>query len=194
MVNLNRIYHHTTSPYNPQANGSVERLIGTVGKMLLKQLYRAMNEWDDAVSYLQYAYNCKVRALTGSTPVSMMFGRSPNKFLKLWKTRTQANSNMNLVLLRKHQDELTKTVYPAISERVLRSKKNDAQAFARNKAVIIKDVFPSGPLVMMRDVQRSRNGKPAMKGLSLLSERITVVSMFCATSLVFSSVPCRLIT
>lgn len=45
-------------------------------------------------------------------------------------------------------------MYPAISERVLRSKQKDAQAFSCKNSVLGQDAFPAGSLVMMRDVAK----------------------------------------
>lgn len=121
-----------------------------------------------------------------------MFGSSSNKFENFGKTRTQANSNMILVLWRKLQDKLTKTVYPA-RERVLRSKKKDAQGFSRKHAVLGEYAFPASSLVKMRDDTKESKWNSRYEGLFTIVRKTAAVPMYCSTSLVLSSAPFCLI-
>ncbi len=107
LVTLNGIEQRTISPYNPRANGAVERVNGTVETMLKKELNGAMHKWDDYIPYVQLAYNSKTSALTGSTPFSLMYGRALNKFEKYGRTKTKGD--LSLVLWKKKQTEISES-------------------------------------------------------------------------------------
>ncbi len=75
------------SPYNPRANGAVERVNGTVETMLKRSLMAPCTSGMIIYLNVQLAYNSKTSALTGSTPFSLMYGRALNKFEKVWKNK-----------------------------------------------------------------------------------------------------------
>lgn len=70
-------HHMKTAVYHPQANGLVERFNGTFHPQLAKLHKNQINEWDDHLSAILYAYNTGKQSSTGLSPFQLMFGRHP---------------------------------------------------------------------------------------------------------------------
>jgi transposase InsO family protein len=68
LVILIGVEHRFISPYNPRADGKVERSIGTVMGVIKKLLHGTEKLWPMYVSFAQLSFNNKIAALTGSTP------------------------------------------------------------------------------------------------------------------------------
>lgn len=69
-------------------------------------------------------------------------------------TEVQKKTKLSLELWKKHQDNVTKNVLPAVTDRVKNTKEKDERLFNGNRRVISKDAFPRGAKVMMRDVTK----------------------------------------
>lgn len=72
---LLRIKKWRTTPYHPQANGRLERVHKTIGKMLSYYVNRLHTDWDRYVPYVASAYNSRVHESTGYSPYEAVFGR-----------------------------------------------------------------------------------------------------------------------
>ncbi|KAA8493649.1 Transposon Tf2-9 polyprotein [Porphyridium purpureum] len=64
-----------TTPYHPESNGQVERWNQTICKMLRAFVSPQLNDWDEWLPTLVYAYNTTRHATTGITPYELMFGQ-----------------------------------------------------------------------------------------------------------------------
>jgi len=73
------------------------------------------SEWDIYVPVAQFALNLKAKALHGSTPFSLMFGRRDNA-LENYED-VDSNGMITEDDLKTRLNFLTKIVYPAINER-----------------------------------------------------------------------------
>lgn len=62
MTSLNGIEHRMISPYNPRANGQVERTNRTIETMLCKELQGAMQKWNEFVQSICYNWIHAIRA------------------------------------------------------------------------------------------------------------------------------------
>ncbi len=162
LVKLNGIDHRTTSAYNPRANGAVERTNGVIEVMLKKELAGKMADWPAYLPFVQLAYNAKVSATTGSTPFSLMLGRTLNDF-DIYK-RMPKKKNVDLAVWKVRQEELTRTIYPTIGDRVRKEKEKAVDSFLAKSKIIGDDYFPAGALVMMRDVTRESKWDPVYEG------------------------------
>ena len=56
---------HYTTPYHPQANGIVERVNGTLGKIIRKLVEHTGKDWDVLVPTAVFAYNISFHQTTG---------------------------------------------------------------------------------------------------------------------------------
>ena len=79
LVKLTGIDHRLISPYNPRADGKVERVIGSTMMIIKKLLHGAKHNWSIYVPFAQVTFNDKVSSLTGSSPFSLLFGRKLNE-------------------------------------------------------------------------------------------------------------------
>ncbi|XP_065282035.1 uncharacterized protein [Dermacentor albipictus] len=78
----------TTTPYHPMANGLVEKLNGTLKKMLRRMCTEQPKDWDRFIEPLLFAYREVPQASTGFSPFELLYGRNvrgPLAILKeLW--------------------------------------------------------------------------------------------------------------
>lgn len=73
------IDHRKTAPNHPQADGLAERAVQTVKRALRKyceQGDKAVN-WDQALPWLKFGYNCSAQASTRMSPYYMLYARHP---------------------------------------------------------------------------------------------------------------------
>ncbi|XP_041369566.1 uncharacterized protein LOC121383545 [Gigantopelta aegis] len=64
----------TTSPYNPKANGVVERFNGTLKAMLKKLSMSGSDDWDVLLPYTLFAYREVPHQETGFAPFELLYG------------------------------------------------------------------------------------------------------------------------
>ena len=73
------IDHRVTSADHPQANGLVERTVGTVKKALAKhcELKQNIGTWDEQLASVALAYNTSRQASTNCSPFQLLYAREP---------------------------------------------------------------------------------------------------------------------
>ncbi|KAJ8651366.1 hypothetical protein O0I10_013116 [Lichtheimia ornata] len=151
--------HRLATPYHPRANGVAERFVQTTINVIRKCVEGSTKDWDLYVKPTQLALNNKVASRHGSTPFALMFNRAMNGF------RDYSNDEIPRPLtedeLMDRIDLMSKTVFPAISER--------AQALAQLKKGkhdtryrIVQ--YPPGSKVMVKDMLRSKKLDPRYEG------------------------------
>ena len=64
-----------TTPYHPQCDGLTERFNRTLESMLRCFIQENLEDWDEYLQPLAFAYNTAIHATTGVSPFQMMFGR-----------------------------------------------------------------------------------------------------------------------
>ncbi|CAF4504701.1 unnamed protein product, partial [Rotaria sp. Silwood2] len=69
--------HIQTSAYHPQSNGLVEIFNATFHPQLSKLYNAELNDWDEYLAPVIYAYNTGEQSTTGYSPFQLMFGRHP---------------------------------------------------------------------------------------------------------------------
>ena len=72
LVGVSQIF---TSPYNPRANGVVERVNRTLIEVLRKIAHDDTTLWDRKLDVALHAYRSKIHSTTGYSPFYLMFGR-----------------------------------------------------------------------------------------------------------------------
>ena len=69
------IDHRLITPYNPRADGLVERMNKEVGQGLKKRFQNATDQWEKWLPLVQLGLNAKLLQRTGSQPFELFFGR-----------------------------------------------------------------------------------------------------------------------
>jgi len=120
-----------TSPYHPQANGTVERFHGTLKAMLKKVIHSQPRAWHRYLPALLFACRELPSESTGFSPFELMFGRKPRGPVALladsWTDDTSDDSSSKS--LYSYIFELKNI----ISESCEIAKQNSAQAAGRSK-------------------------------------------------------------
>ena len=162
LVKLTGLDHRLISPYNPRADGKVERTIGTVTKAIMKMLHGTDTLWNTMLPYVQYCYNSKVSSLTSSTPASLMFGRTMNDFKDY--TGTDEPTIVTTDNWRQHQEKMLATIYPAITDRTRTSKTKMIQTWNKQRRLLLNNALPNGAIVMLTDQTRQNKFEPKYVG------------------------------
>ena len=63
------------SPYNPRANGGVERMNSTILQILRKICANSPSTWRNSIPMVTFAINTAVSTMTGISPAELMMGR-----------------------------------------------------------------------------------------------------------------------
>ena len=72
-MELYNIEHHKSSPYRPQVNGVVEATNKNIKNILAKMVV-TYKDWADKLPFALWSYRTSIRALTGATPYSLVYG------------------------------------------------------------------------------------------------------------------------
>jgi transposase InsO family protein len=151
------IEHRFTTPYNPQANGKVERGIGTIKSSLIKVLNETNQLWPQALSFVQFCYNRKIQSLTNISPYYMMFGRdlydlygrvsdSDHSF-----TKERLPEMEEAKLWKEYCEKVLALLYPAIELRSRHIKEEMIQRLSEIRKRVIQDRLPIGTHVLLLD-------------------------------------------
>ena len=134
LMKLTGIDHRLISPYNPRADGKVERVIGSTMMIIKKLLHGAQHNWSIYVPFAQVTFNDKIASLTGSSPFSLMFGRGLN-LLQDYTTGDQPTP-ISLADWKDHQEKILSIIYPAITDRIKGAKDKLSQILTKHRRVI----------------------------------------------------------
>ena len=148
------------SPYNPRADGKVERVVKTVTDTIVKLLHGATIYWPYHIPFVQYAYNAKVHTLTGSTPFALMLNRAPNRPIDY--SLTAQGEIADLPAWRKHQQEVLDVVFPAIAQKTREVKGKERNQQDKRRKVII-DGLAEGTEVELMDpkyLHQNKHNRP----------------------------------
>jgi hypothetical protein len=169
LIKITGIDHRLISPYNPRADGKVERSIGTVMMIIKKLLHGTNKHWPLFVSFAQLAFNNKVSSLTGSTPFSLMFGRSLNDMIDY--TNLENPIPISLDEWKEHQEKIISLIYPAISDRIKSGKDKLMQCINKHRRTLLPSSLPNGSTVMITDPHRQNKFEPRYIGPYIIVRR-----------------------
>jgi hypothetical protein len=168
LVTITGIERRFISPYNPRADGKVERSIGSVMMIIKKMLHGTSNHWPLFVNFAQLTFNNKVSSLTGSTPFALMFGRALNPLNDYSTTRM---TPIPLTDWEQHQHKIASLIYPAITERTKNSKDALIKSLNKQRRQLLPSAFPSGSTVMIIDRTRANKFEPKYIGPYIVVRR-----------------------
>jgi hypothetical protein len=170
LMRLTGIDHRLISPYNPRADGKVERVIGSTMMIIKKLLFGAQHNWSIYVPFAQVTFNDKIASLTGSSPFALMFGRVLNQLKDYSGTRPDA-SIISLDNWKDHQDKILSIIYPAISDRIKGAKDKLAQTLTKHRRMLLPSSIPTGATVMIKDPVRENKFEPKYIGPYIIARR-----------------------
>lgn len=144
--------HRLIAPYNPRADGKVERNVGTVTKAIVKLLWGDRAQWCWFVPLVQLAVNTKIGALTETTPFAIMFNREANELVDY---TLETPAVVTREEWKEYQEKVLALIYPAIKNRIGEKKSAMIEAVNRRRKSLIKESLPRYAIVYRRsDVAR----------------------------------------
>lgn len=165
LVKITGIDHRLISPYNPRADGKVERSIGTVMSIVKKLLHGSNEQWPLFIPFAQLTFNNKVSSLTNSTPFSLMFGRSLNEMKDYSGAVTDGDSpSIDLDDWKSFQEKIISIIYPSIADNVLDKKNAMIQRLDQHRRQLKHGGIPAGSTVMLIDPLRKNKFEPKYIG------------------------------
>jgi hypothetical protein len=164
LIEVSKIRAHTTTPYNPRANGQVERFNKTLANGLAKFIgNEEQANWDSYVATVCMTYNTTKHSATGETPFYLMFGQEAKTSLdELLKTNVEEKFNSKKWKEEKVPTMLQRMKY-AQEKRKLVQEKN---ARRKNKDKENK-VYQLGEKVWIREEPRTDKDNEEHKKLKL---------------------------
>jgi len=148
LCRLTGINRRFIAPYNPRADGKVERTVKTIKETIMKLLHGASALWPLYVPFVQLVYNNKVQDLTGSAPFSLMFGRRVNDLMDY---SGDAAVPVDLNEWKAHQEKVMSLIFPSISERISEKQAGMRKKLDELRKNIIKNDLLPGTIVMIKD-------------------------------------------
>ena len=148
------------SPYHHRSNGIAERAIQSTSNSIYKALGGLISQWDDYLPGIQHAFNTRVIELHGSSPYSLVFGRSPNNFADYRYNELQPEEQVdreNRLLF------LNTVVFPAVREKVSKTLSKRNEYFVKTHRMLKED-YPAGSQVMVRDELKTAKHQPKFEG------------------------------
>jgi transposase InsO family protein len=168
LTKLVGVEHRFISPYNPRADGKVERSIQTVMSIIKKLLHGNEVNWTLYVPFAQLSFNNKITELTGTSPFNLMFGRQLNQmkdYTKLNAAEASAAAPViNIQDWTEHMEKVQSLIYPAILERVLDKKSKMIKSLNKHRRLLTENAFPVGAIVMLLDPLRQNKFEPKYIG------------------------------
>jgi hypothetical protein len=161
LIKLTGMDQRLISPYNPRADGKVERAIGVVVMIIKKMLHGTSKHWPLFVPFAQLTYNSKVSSLTASSPFALMFAREPNP---LGDYTGEEPVMVNLDNWNQYQRKVLSVIYPAMSDRIIGLKLRQSEQFDLSHRLISPQTFPPGATVMIKDPSRQNKFEPTYIG------------------------------
>ena len=150
-----------TSPYHPQANGTVERFHGTLKAMLKKIIYKQPRAWHRYLPALLFACRELRSESTGFSPFELMFGRLPRGPMALiadsWtqnedpsdvKTEYAYLFELKNILVEVNDLAMQNTTYSAKKNKKYFDRKAKMRIFSVNDEVLVLLPTSSNKLLM----------------------------------------------
>jgi len=100
LMDLLDVHKLRTTPFRPETDGITEKMNRTIKEMLTHYLDEYLNDWDDHLQPLIFAYNTAEHRMTSYSPFELLYGRQPkipiDLFYKALQTNETTNENINM--------------------------------------------------------------------------------------------------
>jgi hypothetical protein len=154
--------HRLITPYNPRANGRVERMVGLAKQVLKKMIYGDLWSWNLFVPFLMRVINSRISSLTGSSPLSLMFNRTPRELRDY--TAGDPAPPVSLDRWKEYQDKVLSVIYPAIYLKIKGVRQKQIDHWKKTRRIVSPTALPPGSLVTIKDLLRSDKMAPRYVG------------------------------
>ena len=162
LVNLFGIDRRLITPYNPRADGLVERKNKELGRLLKKLMKGSSYTWNLLLPITQLSLNLKELRRIGTEPFTLFFGRPFNQFKD--HSNTPITSNYQQVIENRLNKlrELRDIVWPVTHQRSNSQQNHKAQQHNIHTKII--PPLNPGTQVMIKDVTRESKWDPIYEG------------------------------
>ena len=158
LLNVSRVDHRLSSPYNPRANGAAERFVRTSKNLVTKLINNAITDWPEVLPDVQLQMNTKISSRHKSSPFELFFGRAFNGFKNYENSESTPETSEELEARIK---ELHKVIYPAVAG--IADYNNLKMKNTFNKKHKIVAPFKLDSWVMIKNVTKNSKSEPLMK-------------------------------
>ena len=151
---------HST-PYNPQGNGVVERLVRTI-KEGMRSVTQSELQAGATLLQVVHAYNSSVHASTGFAPFYLMYHRHR---LGPLASAIQPTSSTTLRQLVENGKKIAREATRLAKDQITQAERAQ-DAYLEKKHAVLKEQFQIGDRVWIRDPRTSRTFEPEFKNLA----------------------------
>lgn len=127
-----------TCPYNPQANGRVERWNGTLKAILKKYTDKAQFEWDKHVQKAVYSYNITKHESTKYSPYELLYGRTNRSPLNIQDSEEYHFEDFDPHRILARQQALENMNQSAITAKYYYDKKHQPIDFHEDQEILVR--------------------------------------------------------
>lgn len=175
MCQLLDVEHRMSTPFHPQGNSRVERMVKVVGN-LISTFCQDYKEWDRNLPLLTLAYRSTIHEVTGFTPNYVMTGREVALPLDIMMGDMESEEKIKVPEYVQKLKDRMQTCFQDVREHLKRF--GDRQTRYYNLAVYGKE-YKSGELVYLREKTRRKQVSPKLqpkwKGPYLVVKRFGTV-------------------
>ena len=145
--------HRTTAPYNPRANGKVERVQQTLIESLRCHCETNPHDWHKSLKWVMWAWRTRVNPITGYSPHMLTMGREMNRF-EDWSHKDEKNESIQKMEVLQRAREIS-DLLDAKQERAM-IKLGEAQIIQKRVqdervgTRLRREALPNGTAVMIK--------------------------------------------
>ena len=138
------------SPFHPQGDGQVERMMATIKKLIASQIVTYPLTWDHFLSRVQLIYNSSVHKATNESPFFLWFARLPTSFHVLTDNLLFPDAKIP-ISIRSYNQQMMHHLMHTINQVMMYQSNHHQQP----ETLPMQVVFTEGDLVWLHDPQLS---------------------------------------
>lgn len=164
LVKVSQVKRQLTTPYNPRANGQVERFNKTLMNVLAKYTKENQQTWDEYLNTVCLDYNMARHSMTGETPYVLVYGQKPVKTIDQLVAAQEGEEPFNV-------EKWHKEGIPTMLERIRLAQKSRKKKQMLHLKKVNKNkvnlIYKEGEKVWVRFEPRTESEKLDHKKLKL---------------------------